>query len=100
MQTTTLQDIASRLDTLTAAVLCNKPVLTIEEAAAYTGLTVSTIYKLTSTQQIPHSKPRGKMLYFDRAELESWLLQRRVKTTSEIDAAAANHVSALRGGLY
>lgn len=99
MQTTTLQDIAARLDTLTAAVLSNKSVLTIEEAAAYTGLTVSTIYKLTSTQQIPHSKPRGKMLYFDRAELDTWLLQRRVKTTDEIDAAAADHVATLRRGI-
>ncbi|WP_150048680.1 helix-turn-helix domain-containing protein [Methylomonas rhizoryzae] len=99
MQTTTLQDIAARLDTLTAAVLSNKTVLTIEEAAAYTGLTVSTIYKLTSTQQIPHSKPRGKMLYFDRAELDTWLLQRRIKTVDEIASAAADHVAKIQGGV-
>lgn len=99
MQITTLQDIAARLDTLTAAVLSNKTVLTIDEAAAYTGLSVSSIYKLTSTQEIPHYKPRGKMLYFDRAELDTWLLQRRVKTTDEINAAAADHVAALHGGV-
>ena len=33
------------------------------------------------------------MLYFDRAELEGWLLQRRVKSTDEIEQAAADHVS-------
>lgn len=98
MQTTTLQDIAARLDTLTAAVLSNKTVLTIDEAAAYTGLSVSSIYKLTSTQEIPHYKPRGKMLYFDRAELDSWLLQRRVKTAAEINTAAADHVANVQGG--
>lgn len=98
MKTTTLQDIAARLDTLTTAVLSNKTVLTIDEAAAYTGLSVSSIYKLTSTQEIPHYKPRGKMLYFDRAELNSWLLQRRVKTTAEIDTAAADHVTSVKGG--
>lgn len=92
----TLQDIKNRLDVLTAAVLCNKNVLNIDEAAAYTGMTVSYLYKLTSTQSVPYYKPRGKMLYFDRAELDSWLLQRRVKTTDEISAAAADHV---RGGV-
>ncbi len=89
----TLQDISSRLDVLTAAVLSNKNVLNIDEAAAFTGMTVSYLYKLTSTQEIPHYKPRGKMLYFDRAEFEGWLLQRRVKSTDEIEQAAADHVS-------
>lgn len=96
MQAITLKDIADRLDTLTSAVLSNKTVLTIDEAAALTGLSVSSIYKLTSNQEIPHFKPRGKMLYFNRAELESWLMQLRVKTTEEINAAAAKHVSGAR----
>ncbi|MCD2449726.1 helix-turn-helix domain-containing protein [Methylicorpusculum oleiharenae] len=96
MSSLTLQDIASRLDILTTAVLSNKSALTIEEASAYMGLSLSQIYKLTSTQAIPHYKPRGKMLYFDRNELDSWLLQRRVKTVSEIEEAAINHVNGLR----
>lgn len=85
---TTLQEISNRLDLLTAAVLTNKTALNIEEAAAFTGLAISYLYKLTSTQEIPHYKPRGKMLYFNRDELESWLLQRRVKTTDEIEKSA------------
>ncbi len=92
----TLQDLANRLDLLTGAVLSNKTVLTVEEAAAYTGLSISHVYKLTSTQDIPHYKPRGKMLYFERAELDSWLLQRRVKTNDEINTKAANHVAGVR----
>jgi excisionase family DNA binding protein len=99
MQTITLSDICARLDTLTSAVLSNKTVLTIEEASAYTGLSVSSIYKMTSTQEIPHYKPRGKMLYFNRDELDGWLLQRRVKTTDEINAAAGDHVANVRGGI-
>jgi excisionase family DNA binding protein len=94
----TLQDISSRLDVLTAAILSNKNVLNIDEAAAFTGMTVSYLYKLTSTQEIPHYKPRGKMLYFDRAELESWLLQRRIKTMEEINTSAVNHVVGVQGG--
>ncbi|QWF71203.1 helix-turn-helix domain-containing protein [Methylomonas paludis] len=89
----TLDDILSRLDVLITAVLSNKNALNIDEAAAFTGLAVSYLYKLTSTQEIPHYKPRGKMLYFDRAELERWLLQRRIKSIDEINKEAANHVA-------
>jgi hypothetical protein len=38
------------------------------------------------------------MLYFDRAELESWLLQRRIKTMEEINTSAVNHVVGVQGG--
>lgn len=89
---TTLQDVLDRLDILTSAVLSNKQILNIDEAAAFTGLTTSYLYKLTSTQQIPHYKPRGKMVYFDRSELESWQKQGRVNSLDEIDRKAANHL--------
>ena len=91
--TLTLQTVIDRLDILTSAVLCNKSTLSIEEASAYTGLTVSYLYKLTSTQEIPHYKPRGKMLYFDRSELESWLKQGKVKTLDAVEKAAVKHVA-------
>lgn len=89
---TTLSAINDRLDLLTRAVLSTKTVLSIEEAAAYSNLTVSYLYKLTSAQEIPHYKPRGKMIYFNRDELDHWLLQNRVKPLSEIDKAASNHL--------
>ncbi|NOT13043.1 MAG: helix-turn-helix domain-containing protein [Methylococcaceae bacterium] len=89
---TTLQDVIQKIDILTNAVLSNKQTLSIEEAAIYTALSVSYLYKLTSTQQIPHFKPRGKIIYFDRSELDEWLRQNRVKTTDEIHAAAMDHV--------
>lgn len=84
--------VISRLDVLISSTLANKAVLTIEEAAAYTGISVSTIYKLTSTQAIPFYKPRGKMVYFNRTELDNWLMDNRVQTVDEIDQAAVNHV--------
>ena len=89
---TTLQDVIQKLDVLANAVLSNKQTLSIEEAAIYTALSVSYLYKLTSTQKIPHFKPRGKIIYFDRLELDNWLRQNRVKTTLEIETEASNHV--------
>jgi len=92
----TLSDVSAKLDILTNAVLTNKQTLSIDEAAIYTALSVSYLYKLTSTQQIPHFKPRGKIIYFDRSELDEWLRQNRVKTTDEIQTEADNHVA--KGG--
>ena len=53
----------------------NKDVLTLDEACAYTGLSRGHMYKLTSQEKIPHSKPTGKMIYFERVKLNSWLLR-------------------------
>ncbi len=68
--------------------LAQKEVLTFDEASRYTGLSKSWLYKLTATKQIPHYKPSGKLCYFDRAELDSWIKQNRVSTSDEIQATA------------
>ena len=49
-------------------------------------------YKLTCSHQIPHYKPNGKQIYFDRAEVEAWMKQNRVATTQEMDQKAINYV--------
>jgi excisionase family DNA binding protein len=54
-----------------------KTVLTVAEACEYMGITESHLYKLTSAGKIPHYKPTGKLIYFDRSELDDWLLQNR-----------------------
>ena len=94
----TLQSVIDQLAILTNAVLSNKQTLNIDEAAAFTGLAVSYLYKLTSTQEIPHYKPRGKILYFDRSELETWLKKGKVKTITDIDREASVIVSASKAG--
>lgn len=59
-------------------IFCTKEVLTSDEAAAYMGISKSYLYKLTMKQLIPHYKPMGKMCYFNRKELESWLQSNKV----------------------
>ncbi len=54
-----------------------KTVLTAREACEYMGITESHLYKLTCTGRIPHYKPTGKLVYFDRSELDDWLLRNR-----------------------
>ncbi len=83
---------------LKMAGLASKEVLTFEEAATFTGLSRSYLYKLTSTKQVPHYKPSGKVVYFNRAELEAWLQSRRVDTADEVGAQAQIHCMTKRKG--
>ena len=50
-----------------------KNVLTFSEALLYTGFKRSYMYRLTAAGKIPHSKPNGKLIFFDRRKLDSWL---------------------------
>jgi excisionase family DNA binding protein len=70
--------------------LQSKEVLTLKEAASFTGLSESYIYKLTSSKQIPHSNPRGKTLYFQRTALEEWMLKNPQETIEDYARAAAD----------
>ncbi len=46
--------------------------LNIKEAAAYTGLSVHTIYTMVSQRRIPYVKV-GRLTKFDRTLLDKWL---------------------------
>jgi excisionase family DNA binding protein len=69
-----------------------KKVLTLDEACNFTGLSKSYLYKLTSSRQVPHFKPRGKLVYFDREQLEAWLLSNPVATADQIERQADAHL--------
>lgn len=68
--------------------LAQKEVLTLDEAAQYTGMKKSYLYKLTAAKAIPHYKPNGKNCFFKRTELEEWLTTNPVATTADLDAKA------------
>ena len=69
--------------------------MTVKEAAKFTGLAVTTLYEKTSKRTIPHFK-KGKRLYFRRTELEEWIVTGRVKTQEELEAEAAEHLFKMR----
>lgn len=80
-----LRDQLNRIET---AIINQKDVLTFDEAVQFTGMSKSYMYKLTSAHKIPHYKPSGKMVYFNRNELQTWLLQNRVSTQDELESKA------------
>jgi len=68
-------ELEDRLNRIEQLLISTKEVLTMEEACQYTGISRGYMYKLTSAEKIPHFKPRGKLIYFDRSKLNAWLLQ-------------------------
>ena len=84
--------ILERLDRLEKLLIGTKEVLTFDEACDYTGISRSYLYKLTSSGRIPHSKPNGKMLFFEKAKLVDWLLQNKRKSKQELEVEAVAYV--------
>lgn len=66
-----------------------KTTLTVNEAARFLQLSKDRVYALINQRKIPHYRNEGKRVYFDRAELETWLKSRRVATDEELLTKAA-----------
>ena len=87
-----LQEQGQQLARIERLLAGQKATLTLEEASAYSGISKSYLYKLTSAGSIPHYKPEGKTIYFDREELDGHLKRNRVKTVQEIEQEATTFV--------
>ena len=89
-----LQQVA---DLIAANVISTmKKVLTVDEAAKYMGISKSTLYKMMMRREIPYSKPNGKVCFFDRVELEAWLMSNRMATADEISDQAQTYCARTR----
>lgn len=100
MEEALLKTILERLDRIEQySLLAAKNVLNIEDVSILTGLSKSHLYKLTHRQEIPHYKPNGKILYFDREDIERWMKQNIVSSNSEIEEMSATHLMKKRLGI-
>ncbi len=68
-----------------------KPIMTVEELVVYTGFTKSYIYKLVHLKEIPFFKPQGKLLFFDREEINNWIRQNKSQSRSQMQSQALNY---------
>ena len=84
--------LETRVEELEQMVFMNKNVLSFEEASRFLNLSKSYLYKLTSGNLIQHYKPQGKMLYFEKTELEAWLRQNPIKTSAQIAQEAQRYI--------
>ena len=85
-------ELAQRLDRIERLLATQKKVLNFDEVCDYTGISKSYLYKLTSQNKIPFSKPNGKVIFFDKEELDKWLLLNKQKTVMEIEEDASNYM--------
>ncbi|MFN8362023.1 MAG: helix-turn-helix domain-containing protein [Candidatus Kapaibacterium sp.] len=78
----------------------DREALNFEQARAFIKCSKSHLYKLTSSGEVPFYKPRGKALYFNKTELENWLLQNKTQTSKSTTNAKieqrANDYTAFR----
>ncbi len=93
-----LIQIENRQRNIESLLLSQKTVLNFDEVAAYTGLSKSHLYKLTSTGGIPCYKPQGKHIYFSRKEIDNWLLNNKKSTFEELDGLASTYTTLKKGG--
>lgn len=84
--------ILEQLDRIEKMIRTNKTVLSFDEACEYTGISRSYMYKLTARGEIPFSKPRGKLIYFEKEKLDKWLLSHQSKSRDELKNEALNYV--------
>ena len=63
--------------------LHDQRLLNIKETAAYTGLSVHTIYTMVSQRRIPYVKV-GRLTKFDRTLLDKWLRDHTVLPMSRV----------------
>ena len=71
----------------------NNKVLTFEQGCQYLGYAKSYVYKLTSSGIIPHSKPNGKSIFFERELLEKWMLSNANNSYLEKETEAATYIT-------
>jgi excisionase family DNA binding protein len=85
------QDIIKRLERIEKmTLLASKNVLTLEETAIVTGYTVNYLRQLIAQREIPHYK-RGNRLFFNRDEIEDWMMAERIPSRGEYEALAIGY---------
>jgi excisionase family DNA binding protein len=85
-----LKEILELKKLITEQNMLNKEVLNFNETAIYLDVSHSHLYKLAGNGVIPSYKPNGKKLYFNRSEIDMWLMSKKQFSVEEIKERASN----------
>src|SRR5574344_686994 len=77
IQTTQPPVINERIKSIEDTLYSCKDILNMKEVCQYLDISQSLLYKLTCSGEIPHFKPRGKMIFFEKDELIKWIKANR-----------------------
>ena len=61
------------LKTIEETLYSTKEILSMKDVCHYLDISQSMLYKLTCNGEIPHFKPRGKTIFFEKKELIKWI---------------------------
>lgn len=70
--------VNEKLKSLEDAIYTTKEILNMKDVCQYLDISKSLLYKLTCSGEIPHFKPRGKMIFFEKKELVAWIKRNKV----------------------
>jgi prophage regulatory protein len=73
--------------------MITKSILNFQEFCEYTGFRPSYVYKLTASKKIPYSRPHGGKIFFDKEQVDKWLMSNPVATMEEIEASASTYLA-------
>lgn len=76
-----------------------KEILSVKEACLYMDISKSYLYKLTHGRILPYSCPNGKKIYFQKDNLNEWMLGNHQASKQEIKQKATNLLLKSKGGL-
>lgn len=65
--------VNERFKSIEDTLYTTKDILNMKEVSLYLDISQSLLYKLTCNGEIPHFKPRGKMIFFEKKELIAWI---------------------------
>ncbi len=97
--TRVLKEVRSLKREMKNSNLFRKRIYTMKEAALVSGVSESYIQKLISSNQIPHSKPTGKLIFIRRRDLEKFLMKNYVNTSEEIETIVSNNLLTIKNKL-
>lgn len=66
-------------------------IMNLKQLASYLDVSKGYLYKLTSTNNIPHSK-RGNRIYFDIEAINEWVLENKMWTQKDIEEQVNNYL--------
>lgn len=84
--------INERLKSIEETLYTTKDILNMKEVCQYLDISQSLLYKLTCSGEIPHFKPRGKMIFFEKNELIEWIKKSNL-LSSEITKGSSKTIS-------
>lgn len=76
-------------------IIAFKKALNVADVALLLGVSESRVRHMTSEGTLPYSKPGGK-LYFDKDDIERYLLSNRQPSRAEIESIAATRIATAR----